>query len=60
MYILFTMITDLIDYLRKLRWGFLVLVAGIALVAAVANNLRAPEGKSVPWVGGQTVLEKPE
>ncbi len=54
------MITDLIDYLRKLRWGFLVLVAGIAVVAAVVNNIRAPEGKSVPWVGGQTVLEKPE
>lgn len=54
------MITNLIDYLKKLNWKFLIGVAVIGLVAAIANNLRAPAGKSVEWIGGQKILEKPE
>jgi len=54
------MITNLIDYLKKLNWKFLVGVSVFCLVAAIANNLRVPAEKSVEWIGGQKILEKPE
>lgn len=55
-----TMITNLIYYVRGLRWKFLIGVAFLSLVAAIANNMRVPSEKSVSWIGGQQILEKPE
>lgn len=54
------MITNLIYYIRGLRWKFLIGLALLALVAAIVNNIRVPSDKSVTWIGGQKILEKPE
>jgi hypothetical protein len=39
---------------------FLLGLALFCVLAAVVNNLRSPENKSVEWIGGQKVLEKPK
>jgi hypothetical protein len=49
-----------ISYIKKLNFKFLIGLGLFCILAAVANNLRAPEGKSVEWIGGQEVLEKPK
>jgi len=46
--------------IKKLNFKFLIGLGLFCILAAAANNLRAPEGKSVEWIGGQEVLEKPE
>jgi len=45
---------------KKLNIKFLIGLGLFCLIAAVVNNLRAPEGKSVEWFGVQEVLEKPK
>jgi len=50
----------LIAWIKSLNLWFLVGLSLFCLLAAIVNNLRAPEGKSVEWIGGQKVLEKPE
>ncbi|MCL2282817.1 MAG: hypothetical protein FWC26_05820 [Fibromonadales bacterium] len=46
--------------MEKLNLKFLVGLGLFCLLAAIVNNLRAPEGKSVEWIGGQKVLERPK
>jgi hypothetical protein len=46
--------------LKKLNIKFIIGLWLFCILAAIANNLRAPEGKSVEWIGGQEVLEKPK
>jgi len=47
-------------YHIKLNIKFLIGLGLFCILAAIVNNLRAPEGKSVEWIGGQEVLEKPK
>ncbi|MDR1811269.1 MAG: hypothetical protein LBQ87_00395 [Candidatus Fibromonas sp.] len=49
-----------IAWVKELNIRFLLGLGLFCVFAAVANNLRAPEDKSVEWIGGQEVLEKPE
>jgi len=46
--------------LKKLNLKFLIGLGLFCIFAAIANNLRASEGKSVEWIGGQEILEKPK
>jgi len=46
--------------LKKLNIKFLIGLGIFCILAAIVNNLRAPDGKSVEWIGGQEVLEKPK
>ena len=39
---------------------FIIGLSLFCLLAAVVNNLRAPEGKAVEWIGGQEILETPK
>jgi hypothetical protein len=48
------------NFIKNLSFKFIIGLGLFCILAAVANNLRAPEGKSVEWVGGQEILEKPE
>jgi hypothetical protein len=48
------------NFLKNLNIKFLVGLGLFCILAAIVNNLRAPEDKSVEWIGGQEVLEKPE
>jgi len=48
------------DFLKNLNIKFLIGLGLFCLLAAIVNNLRAPEDKSVEWIGGQEVLEKPK
>jgi hypothetical protein len=48
------------NFIKSLNLKFLIGLGLFCILAAIANNLRAPEGKSVEWIGGQEVLEKPE
>jgi hypothetical protein len=47
-------------YIKKLNFKFLIGLGLFCVLAAAVNNIRAPEGKSVEWIGGQEVLERPE
>jgi len=47
-------------WIKELNLKFIFGLGLFCILAAVANNLRAPEDKSVEWIGGQEVLEKPE
>jgi len=46
--------------LKKLNLKFLIGLGVFCILAAIANNLSAPEDKSVEWIGGQEILEKPK
>jgi len=46
--------------MKNLNFKFLVGLGLFCILAAVVNNLRAPEAKSVEWIGGQEVREKPQ
>jgi len=48
------------NFLKSLNLKFLIGLGLFCILAAIVNNLRAPEDKSVEWIGGQTVLEKPK
>jgi hypothetical protein len=50
----------IIAWIKKLNLKFLLGLGLFCILVAVANNLRVPEDKSVEWIGGQKVLEKPE
>jgi len=52
--------TKITNFLKSLNIKFIIGLGLFCVLAAVVNNLRAPEGKSVEWIGGQEVLEKPE
>jgi len=39
---------------------FLIGLSLFCIAAGIVNNLRSPEDKSVEWIGGQEVLEKPK
>jgi len=54
------MITQCIDFIRKLNIKFMVGIFLLAVIAAIVNNLRVEDSKSVDWIGGQKVLETPE
>jgi len=47
-------------FIRSLNFKFIIGLGIFCILAAIVNNLRAPEGKSVEWIGGQAVLEKPK
>jgi hypothetical protein len=49
-----------IPCINELNLKFLLGLGLFCVFAAVVNNLRASEDKSVEWIGGQEVLEKPE
>jgi len=49
-----------IIWIKKLNFKFIVVFSLFCIVAGIVNNLRASEGKSVEWIGGQEVLEKPK
>ncbi|MCL2208213.1 MAG: hypothetical protein FWB90_09030 [Fibromonadales bacterium] len=44
--------------MKNLNFKFLIGLGLFCILAAIANNLRAPEGKSVEWIGGQEIREK--
>jgi len=44
--------------MKNLNIKFLIGLGLFCILAAIANNLRAPEGKSVEWIGGQEIREK--
>jgi hypothetical protein len=46
--------------LSELNLKFIIGLSLFCILAAVVNNLRAPEGKAVKWIGGQEILERPE
>jgi hypothetical protein len=46
--------------LKKLNLKFIIGLGLFCILAAIVNNLHMPEGKSVEWIGGQKVLEKPK
>jgi len=46
--------------MRTINIKFLIGLGLFCILAGIVNNLRAPEGKAVEWIGGQEVLEKPE
>jgi hypothetical protein len=48
------------DFLKKLNFKFLIGLGLFCILAAIGNNLRVSEDKSVEWIGGQEVLEKPK
>jgi alanine racemase len=48
------------NFLKSLNVRFIVGFGLLCVLAAIANNLLTPQGKSVEWIGGQEVLEKPE
>jgi hypothetical protein len=48
------------NFFKTLNIKFIIGLGLFCVLAAVVNNLRAPEDKSVEWIGGQEVLEKPE
>lgn len=56
---MFPAMKKLVSYAKSLNLKFLIGLAAFCLLAAIVNNLRAPEGKSVEWFGTQDVLEKP-
>jgi len=49
-----------IIWIKRLNFKFLIGFSLFCIAAGVVNNLRSPENKSVEWIGGQEVLEKPE
>jgi len=49
-----------IEHVKKLNLKFIIGFGVLCILAAVVNNIRAPEGKSVKWIGGQEILKKPE
>jgi len=49
-----------IAWIKKLNFKFLIGFSLFCIAAGVVNNLSAPKDKSVEWIGGQDVLEKPE
>jgi len=49
-----------IIWIKKLNFKFLIGLSLFCIAAGIVNNLCAPEGKTVEWIGGQEVLEKPE
>jgi hypothetical protein len=51
-------ITTAVEYLKKLNLKFLIALGLFCIAAAVVNNIRAPEGKSVEWIGGQEILKR--
>jgi len=50
---------ELISYIHLMKWKYLLIMCGLVLAFAVMNNLRQPEGRHVPWIGGQDVYAKP-
>ncbi|HSQ42574.1 MAG TPA: hypothetical protein VLM37_09865 [Fibrobacteraceae bacterium] len=42
-----------------MNWKYFVILCGLVLAFAVVNNLRQPEERHVPWIGGQDVFDKP-
>jgi hypothetical protein len=44
----------------KLNLKFIIGLGLFCIIAAIVNNLRMPQDKSVEWLGGQAVLEKPK
>jgi hypothetical protein len=42
------------------NFKFLIALGLFCIIAAVVNNLRVPEGKSVKWIGGQEILKREE
>ena len=47
-------------FINNLSFKFIIGLGLFCVLAAIANNLRAPEGKAVEWIGGQEILEKPK
>jgi hypothetical protein len=45
--------------LKDLECRVVLVLAAIALIAGIANNLRVSPDKRVTWFGGQQVLAKP-
>lgn len=56
---MFPAMKKLVSYAKAFNLKFLIGLAVFCLLAAVVNNLRAPEGKAVEWFGTQDILEKP-
>jgi hypothetical protein len=48
------------NFIKSISFKFIIGLGLFCILAAIANNMRAPEGKSVEWIGGQEILEKPE
>jgi hypothetical protein len=53
-----TKLATITEYFKKLNLKFLIALGLFCIAAAVVNNIRAPEGKSVEWIGGQEILKK--
>ncbi len=47
------------QFLKKYNWKYLAIVAVLAVLFAIVNNLRQPVERKVEWIGGQDVLAKP-
>jgi hypothetical protein len=50
----------IVKFMKRFSLKFIIGLGVFCVLAAVVNNLRVPEGKSVEWIGGQKVLEKPK
>ncbi|MDR3000822.1 MAG: hypothetical protein LBU89_06110 [Fibromonadaceae bacterium] len=49
-----------VEHVKKLNFKFLLGLGAFCILAAIVNNIRAPEEKSVEWIGGQEILKGPE
>jgi hypothetical protein len=50
----------IVEYVKRLNFKFLIGLGLFCIFAAIVNNHSTPDNKSVEWLGGQKVLEKPE
>jgi len=48
------------NFIKGLNIKFIIGLGFFCILAAIVNNLRVPQDKSVEWIGGQEVLEKPK
>ena len=48
------------SFIKSLSFKFIIGLGLFCILAAIANNMRAPEDKAVEWIGGQEILEKPK
>jgi hypothetical protein len=48
------------NFAKGISFKFIIGLGLFCILAAIANNMRAPEGKAVEWIGGQEILEKPK
>jgi hypothetical protein len=42
------------------NFKFLIALSLFCIIAAIVNNLRLPDDKSVKWIGGQEILKREE